>query len=98
VITCENGVVAQYCREPDPAAVALGELCTPSKFNCRAGGCMQEPRGSDGPRCTALCVVDEDCPTDTHCVASNFSYGCGSSRETFKEGLCRSLSVMGAPP
>lgn len=98
VIQCEYGLVAQYCREPDPLALALGELCTSGRFNCRVGGCMQEPRGSDGPRCTALCVVDEDCPVDTHCVASTFSYGCEAGRQTFKEGLCRPLAVSGTPP
>ena len=99
VIGCEYGVVAQYCREPDPSALALGEMCMFGKVSCRAGGCMQEPRPTDGPRCTALCVVDEDCPADTHCVASTFSYVCGEAgQQIFKEGLCRSLSVAGTPP
>lgn len=98
VIGCEYGAVAQYCREPDTSALALGEKCTEPKSTCREGGCMQEPRGSDGARCTAFCVVDDDCPTDTHCVASNFSFGCEAGRQTFKEGLCRPLSVANPPP
>jgi hypothetical protein len=92
VITCEYGVVAQYCREPNPSALAPGEMCMPGIHNCRAGGCMQEARAS-GPRCTSFCVVDEDCPTDTHCVASTFSFGCETGREVFEEGLCRALSI-----
>lgn len=98
VIGCENGVVAQYCREPDPSALARGAPCTPTMLNCRAGGCVQEPRGTEGPRCTALCFVDKDCPTDTRCVASTFSFECQAGRQTFKEGLCRPLSVTGTPP
>jgi hypothetical protein len=98
VINCESGSVAQYCREPDPSALALGEKCTQQNSSCREGGCMQEPRGSDGPHCTAFCVVDDDCPMATHCVASSFSFGCMAGRQTFQQGLCRPLAVAKLPP
>lgn len=96
VIHCEYGVVTQYCREPDLSALAPREMCMVGKHNCRAGGCMQEA-GEAGPRCTSFCVRDEDCPANTRCVASSFSFACEQGRELFKEGLCRPLSVVGAP-
>ena len=98
VMGCESGSVAQYCREPDPSALALGESCFEQKASCREGGCMQEPSGAGGGRCTAFCVVDQDCPMDTHCVASSFSFWCMAGSHTFQQGLCRPISVAKQPP